>query len=155
MNIPIKIKLVGSQSMMRYATFLTDSERQSILRKVGAKFKYLAVQNFGYSGTDRPSPWKPLSKDYAKRVKRSTATLDLSGELLRSIRVSPPTNTSIEVYTNNTYAEAHQNGRPAGNLPKRPFFPIDSAGNATARAQRILETTAALELQRLMRQHVK
>lgn len=145
----ITVKLSGSPRMQGFASFLTRNERDAILRKVGAKLKYLTVQNFGYAGTDRPSQWSLLSPRYAKRVKRSVATLELSGELLRSLRVSPPDGNSITVYTDNEYAEVHQKG--SRHIPARPFFPINSDGSATARTQRILETTAALEMQAQMR----
>lgn len=135
--------------MERFASFLTYGERNEILRALGAKFKFLTVRNFGYSGNSRPVPWKPLSKPYAKRVKRDVATLELSGELFRSLRVSPPDGRSIDVFTDNIYAEAQQNGNK--NLPARPFMPINPDGSAIPYAQRVLETTAALTLQSQMR----
>lgn len=149
MNVKVTVNLSGSRSMQRFTSFLNPGERDSVLRKIGAKLKYLTILNFGFSGRNRPVNWKPLSPSYAKRVKRSVATLDLSGDLMRSIRVSAPDGNSITVSTDNEYAAAQQNGN--ARLPARPFFPITSTGELTPYARRVLETTAALEIQRLMR----
>lgn len=139
--------------MSRYISFLTRSERDSILRRVGAKLKWLTVQNFGISGTGRPSAWKPLSKRYAKRVGRETATLEASGELMRSLRVGQPNGESITVYSDDPKAGYHQFGE--GHNPLRPFFPITTDGQLTVRARNILENEAALEVQRLMRGQIR
>lgn len=155
MNLGIKVKLVGSVRMESFTSFLTRGERDAVLRKIGAILKRLTVDNLGFTGPGRPSQWAPLSPRYAKRVKRPEATLDLTGDLLRSLRVGSPDGEGIDVYTDNVYAEAHQNGNPARNLPARPFFPILPDGSPTARTQNILETTAALEIQRQMRELVK
>ncbi len=153
MNLPIKVKLSGSQSMLRYGSFLTTNERNVILQDLGAKLKYLTIQNFGFTGTDRPTAWPRLSPKYANRVKRTEATLEKSGDLLRSLRVGQPDGNSISVSTDSEYAEVHQRG--FGNTPPRPFFPVTRSGDLTPRAQRILDTTAAQSLQRLMKGHVK
>jgi phage gpG-like protein len=149
MDLGITVKLSGSPRINSFASFLTRGERDAILRKVGAKLKFLTVQNFGFNGTNRPSQWAPLSPRYSKRVKRSIATLELSGDLFRSLRVGEPDGNSITVSTDNKYAAAHQNGNE--RLPARPFFPITPDGSATPYAQRVLETTAALEMQAQMR----
>lgn len=153
MNLTIKVKLSGSEREKLRARLLTEGQRNQILRDVGAKFKLFTLQNFGATGTDRPEEWAPLSPKYAKRVKRSYATLDLKGSLFRSFTVGQPDGTSITVSSNSPYAEAHQEGNE--HLPARPFFPITSAGELTGHAQRVLETTAALSLQRLMRSGIR
>lgn len=149
MDLGITVKLVGSPRMNAFASFLTRGERDAILRKLGAKLKFLTVQNFGFSGTNRSSTWSPLSPLYAKRVKRSVATLELSGDLFRSLRVSAPDGNSITVSTDSPYAETHQKGYK--HVPARPYFPILPDGSATPYAQRVLETTAAFEMQAQMR----
>lgn len=141
--------------MQRKIGFLSQGGKDRILRALGAKFKYLTVQNFGFTGTDRTSPWAPLTKPYAKRVKRTVATLDLTGRLFRSLRVSPPEGNSITVSSDTAYDAAHQYGNPKGNLPARPFFPVLPNGEAMPRTQRILENTASLEIQKLIRERLQ
>lgn len=153
MNLVIRVKLSGSEREKLRAQLLTEAQRNLILKDVGAKFKYLTLQNFGVTGTDRPTEWAPLSEDYAKRVKRSYATMDLKGDLFRSFRVGQPDGTSITVSTSISYAEAQQYG--TDRMPPRPFFPITADGGLTNHAQNVLETTASLSLQRIMRGGVK
>ncbi len=149
METNVTVKIVGNSGTTRFASFLTDNERNEVLRKIGAKLKFLTVQNFGYTGSNRPSQWAPLSEKYAKRVKRSVATMDLTGKLMRSLRVSAPDGNSITVSSDTPYDEAQQNGN--SRLPARPFFPINHDGSATPYAQRVLETTAKLAIQEQMR----
>lgn len=153
MNLGITVKISGSINIERKASFLSQGGKDRILRALGAKLKYLTVQNFGATGTDRPSEWAPLSPHYAKRVKRPIATLELSGALLRSLRVSSPEGNSISVYTDSPYAEAHQKGNR--NLLARPFFPVLPDGSATPRAQAILDTTAVQEIEKLIRENLQ
>jgi len=148
----IKVRLIDGPSLANRV--IDRSARDAILRRLGAKFKFLTIQNFGNSGTDRPSPWKTLTKRYSKRVGRTNATLDLTGELMRSIRVSQPNGESITVYTDDKKSESHQFGSTNQNIPARPFFPIDGNGNPTPRGMRILETTAQLEAQRILRSNL-
>lgn len=129
------------------------SARDSILRKMGATLKRDTVANFGLSGTDRPSPWKPLSKRYAKRVGRTAATLEVTGSLMRSLRIGQSDGEAITVYTDDPKAAYHQFGE--GNNPLRPFFPITPEGQLTPRARNRIETAAQLETQRILRTQIK
>src|SRR5690348_8741597 len=102
MQATVNLKVVNdgaSESFNRAVGYLYPGEKERVLRAVGAKFKLLSIGNFGRTGTDRPEPWKSLSPKYAKKVGRSEATLELSGELFRSLRVSPPSGDSITVYS--------------------------------------------------------
>jgi phage gpG-like protein len=107
---------------------------------MGAEFKFICVQNLGEDGIDRPSEWSDLSSKYAKRVGREYATLDLTGNLLRSIRMETFDDHST-VYVNMDdcpYAARHQFGDE--KMPKRPFFPIDENGEITPYArQRVID----------------
>lgn len=149
--IAIKVRLLDGPSSAN--RIFDRSARDSILRKMGAALKLDTVQNFGITGTDRPSNWKPLSIRYSKRVGRKSATLDLTGELMRSIRVGQPDGNSISVYTEDPKAAYHQFGE--GKNPLRPFFPITPSGDLTPRARNRVETAAQLEAQRILRVQIK
>lgn len=149
--VSIKVRLIDGPSSAN--RIFDRSARDSILRKMGAALKLDTVSNFGITGTDRPSPWKPLSKRYAKRVGRTHATLDLTGALMRSLRVGQPDGDSITVSTDDPKAAYHQNGE--GNNPLRPFFPLLPSGQLTPRAMRRVETAAQLETQRILRAQIK
>jgi len=129
---------------------LNDWAMAPVLRAIAQKFKFISVQNFGFSGKDRPQPWqRALSKRYAKRVKRPIATLELSGRLLRSFRIGAPLGNEIEVENFCDYAQTHQQGYKS--IPRRAFFPVDRSGNLTPYTQRVLETTAVLEIEKWIR----
>lgn len=88
----------------------------------------IVLKNIGDTGIDRPNAWAPLSKRYAKRVKRSHATLRVSGDLIRSIRSAADWSHG-EVWQDDSsveYGPAHQFGE--GHMPLRPFFPIVGDG---------------------------
>lgn len=88
--------------------------------------------NFGETGFDRPASWAPLSPKYAKKVGRTFATLEVTGEMKSAVKLdnSDPNHSSVSISKDDCpYALAHQFGYEANNLPARPYFPVDSAGN--------------------------
>ena len=88
---------------------------------------------FGQFGEFRESPWAPLSPKYAKRVKRSYATLYVSGRLFNSISSSADQQAGHVISDGVPYNWVHQQGG-GNNIPRRPFFPFDRAGNPTPTA---------------------
>lgn len=103
---------------------LNDPELLTAIHEaIASRVHSIVLQNFGQSGIDRPSAWSPLSARYAKRVKRSYATLELTGELKRSVRSeSSPSEAVIWQDDSVPYGAAHQFG--SDKLPARPYFPI-------------------------------
>lgn len=148
MNIPFRLRL--SPRSRRF--FEVNSwVGPSVLRAMGAKLSFLTYQNFGFSGKDRPEPWRRLTAKYAKRVKRDSATLDLKGRLLRSLRLGQPQGNRITVTADCEYASFHQFGNPKNNLPRRAFFPVTLSGQLTPFAQRQISQAAVNEILKLSR----
>lgn len=110
------------------------------------KFQECVLANFGPSGPYRPwSGWHELSPAYAKKVKRTYATLFVSGALKGNILIELEGN-SFKVVSDNSrvpYATAHQEGNPKGNrghpgLPAREYFPMTEDGEVTRQVQDIV-----------------
>ena len=82
--------------------------------------------NFGDEGEDRPSDWKDLSWNYARRFHdgNTTPKLQLSGNLQASVQIDESGEDAAIVFTENDYATEHQYGSLDGKLSVRPFFPI-------------------------------
>lgn len=97
-------------------------------------FESIVLGNFGEVGIDRPISWAPLSPAYAKKVGRTFATLEVSGALKAAVTVDNSNLDYSRVFItkdNVVYALAHQYGNPKGNLPARPYFPIENTGELT------------------------
>jgi phage gpG-like protein len=97
-------------------------------------FERVTLANFGATGIDRPMSWQPLSPAYARKVGRTYATLEVSGTLKAAIKVDNSDLDHSKVSVSNAdvpYATAHHFGNERGNLPQRPYFPIDDNGNLT------------------------
>lgn len=143
----VKISGVTGKAWMGLAN--NPKIRRRVLQAIGARLILETRRNFGPSGVSRPEPWKPLSPKYAKRVKRPYATLDLTGKLFASFRMSVGTDEVSCFTTGVPYAARHQWG--SGTLPARPYWPIDQQGKLTEYAQRAVTTAASLELQKIFR----
>ena len=102
----------------------------ALFEPVGEAVKQCTLENFGVSGTNRPRVWPPLSKDYARKVKRDYATLDVSGELKNSITVEVA---ETSIVATDEKASYHQLGE--GYNKERPFFPISKDGELTEYCQ--------------------
>ena len=105
----------------------------SLFQAVGEVVKECTLENFGPSGTNRPKIWEPLSKDYARKVKREYATLEVTGALKSSVEVEPPSADSITITATDDKASYHQLGE--GRNKERPFFPISADGDLTGYCQ--------------------
>lgn len=106
----------------------------------------IAWNNFGFDGEDRPTQWPALTEKYAKRVKRSDATLILSEDLIESLKWDGSNADAAVVYNDSPYAVAHQFGVPENNLPPRPFMPIQGDGLTPYSEARVIEAAGkALE----------
>ena len=119
---------------------------------MAAAYVDVIAGNLGESGVDRPFAWAPLSPAYAKKVGRTHATLYVTGELARAVKVddSLAQHSTVSVSDEDCpYAVAHQYGYPPRNLPARPYFPFDpQTGETTPFTLELVQQAAeaALEL---------
>jgi phage gpG-like protein len=102
--------------------------KQQVQGAMAAEFLEITRQNFGNEGVDRPYPWPDLSPKYARKVNRKHATMVLTGDLYDSYQLDNSNAEYAEVYTDNPYASAHQNGE--GHMPLRPVMPLMNKSNA-------------------------
>lgn len=136
-------------------TFLiTDSDMTRIQNAMAIPIADICVNNFGYEGQDRPTPWHALGGRYALEFHGgdTTPTLELSGDLKSSIAIQPSNGEYSRVYTDNEYASLHQWG-VQGKLYARPFFPLvgdESNSELTPFAQSEATAAAASELERIL-----
>ena len=107
--------------------------KSNVQLAMAVEFERIVRNNFGFMGEDRPDEWVPLSEDYAKRMKRAHATLEVTGALKAAINVNNGNPDYSEVYVSDgtiPYATVHQYGG-GNNIPARPYFPMDWEGNVT------------------------
>jgi len=128
-----------------------ESEIRPRCQLAGAEaFRELVLNNFGHEHhpNDRPVQWKDLTAKYAKRKHGGDIdpTLILTGLLKNSVQVESRQEFA-EVYSPLDYATAHQEGNPGGNLPARPFFPMDESGNPTEFAKEQIFKAIEAELE--------
>lgn len=129
-------------------------DRTAIHQAMATRYREIVRGNFGYTGIDRPTPWKQLSGRYrnwlantgrAGRVDiaRGIATLIRSGRLFGSISAKWDSNKGTVGSYNVPYANIQQfggvsrtsfDGKPI-TIPPRPFFPFFASGNPTSYAQ--------------------
>ena len=101
---------------------------------MAAAYVDVVASNLGATGVDRPFAWEPLSPGYAAKMGRKYATLYVTGDLARAVKVD---NSLVHCSTVSVsdddvpYATAHQYGYPPHNLPARPYFPFDPATGET------------------------
>jgi phage gpG-like protein len=107
-------------------TFSTANSK-ILLETIGNEFLRRTLNNFGGNGQDKEKEWPPLSKAYAKKVKRSKATLYDTGALKDSIKLQIRPEFAL-VYTRNKYAAAQAFGYKRNNLPPRNFWPMQTYG---------------------------
>jgi hypothetical protein len=101
-----------------------------LLAGVGTAARDCTLENFGATGTNRPNEWPALSERYAKKVKRTYATLEVTGELKGSIGFPNIEGNSVSITAGDEKASYHQIGE--GNNKLRQFFPVDDqTGEAT------------------------
>lgn len=96
---------------------------------MGVAFFDIVKGNFGFLGIDRPDEWAPLSPAYAKKVKRTYATLEVTGKMMNAVKLDNNDFDASHVSLSNddvAYATAHHYG--TSKLPVRRVFPIDSQG---------------------------
>jgi len=113
-----------------------EKARPKILKAMSDRCYAIIMANFGIAGPERPWAWEPLSYEYAKKVGRTFATLEVSGALRASVMQGgfEGESTTIEMSDSSVpYAGAHHHGVPRGNrrhpgLPGRRVFPIDESG---------------------------
>lgn len=128
---------------------LSAGSRKALMREIIYDMKDLTLSSFGAAGRNRPSAWVRLKDKYARRVGRSYPTLVMtpSERILAGKALSKPhlinqfsvdvRGDSASLHNASEYAEAHQNGKPEGNLPARPYFPIDGESKRLSPAAEI------------------
>jgi phage gpG-like protein len=135
MKVAVKfsIRQTSLNGLAPYLKSEIEPARQSAQNAMADIFHQITLSNFGMQGMDRPSEWADLSPAYAKKVHREAATLNVSGALHSAIKVAYAEDAStVSVSSDDIpYALAHQFGNPKGNLPARPYFPIDANGQVT------------------------
>ena len=111
-------------------------DKEKVHLAMAQAYLRLAQGAFGSKGEFRESPWPALSTKYAKRVKRREPTLYVSGKLYRSLHAHADARAGRVISDEMAYNWAHQQGTlPAkNNVPRRPFFPFDRAGNPSSLA---------------------
>ena len=143
MNIVVKTDTMTSplQDLIRKV-----SDPDPALREIGDDIAQNAIDAFTNPSL-RPEPWAPLKPSTIARKKKDkhgSEPLVAFGFLARSPRVvrtvSYSANSKGVVVGsdrkagNYSLAAIHQLGAPKANIPARPFFPFDAAGNATPSA---------------------
>ena len=117
-----------SSSIFGIINGLSTGGRNQLLNRTGQELLKHTRDNFGETGPNRTIDWKPLSKQYAKRVGgNNTPTLFRTGNLFRSISLTAPKGDYITMMVTVPYGGYNQYG--TRNIPARPFIPIENAGS--------------------------
>jgi len=135
----------GSLQRIARANFENNALKYQMLRAMGAKLFEMTNANFGASGKSRPNTWPSLKSKYAKRVKRTYATLDLTGRMYQNNRMTIHAD-SVTCSWLEPYALFHQTG--TSKMPRRGFVPMDESGTLTPFAQRKIIEAASRVVER-------
>ncbi len=154
MNVTLKITQdTLSPALKKIADSMVLVEKRRLLRALGEKFLQMTKENFGATGKWRSQGWKPLTKNYQKRIRYyGPPKLVLRGTLKSSIRLAVDSNRAL-VFTDSEYAAVHQWGG-GNNIPPRPYFPVYGSGDnvrLTKRAEFELQNVLQSELNRMIR----
>jgi phage gpG-like protein len=117
--------------------------RRPLLEAMGTAFVAAGREAFS-TASRRAAPWAPRQD-----AKPHPLLLD-TGSLERSLRVDPPSNTSVRIVSDRPYAAVHQLG--GEHLPARPFLPFyPDSGRITDFGRRRVENAlrAALRVRGL------
>ena len=142
-----------------------DALRVPVQGAMADAFKGIVDANFGSTGLMRPNDWQPLSKDYARKVGRTFATLFVTGALKDTVQKDGVSPDGATVSMGNTglvpYAMAHHQGSPpnfgftvpgSGELPSRRVFPLDQyRDEVTPEAVELVEMSAVTKLKEILR----
>lgn len=152
MDIHLKIEQADIDEMSQEVADMLNACRQPVQGAMGEAYFEIVRSNFGDVGVDRPISWLPLSWSYAQRVKRSNATLYVTGRLESAIQFSnaDPNEATVSV-SGVPYAAAHQYGYAPNNLPPRPYFPFNPYnGETTPFTLNVVKEAAEKELARCL-----
>jgi hypothetical protein len=129
MNITFNVAAGALPALEGFLMEAIEQARPVVNAAMGQRFYELVQGNIGVAGVDRPMSWAPLSPAYARKVGRTIATLNLTGDLRSAIMVGGAEGESVTVSVSDSdvpYATIHQTG--GVRMPKRPYFPIDDNG---------------------------
>lgn len=122
----VSISASSQASLKRALVKKIEASRRPVNKAMVEQFRQCTYDNLGSSGAFRPHQWADLSPAYARKVKRTYATLNVTGLLRSAIKTDADDNRgrlSIKK-ADCEYALAHQFGNPARALPDRPYVPI-------------------------------
>ena len=134
MNLTIEIQDTATGFLDSVAAEFEGGDlKRRIQGGMAMAFHDTVVHNFGDTGEDRPVEWRFLSPKYAEEFHGGDLTPReiLAGDMMESVLVDSDSVDAASVYTNCPYAEEQQNGNSEINLPPRPFFPMNKAGQLT------------------------
>ena len=155
MNFSINVTHSELNAMAGELTEHVKASRLFVHEAMARRCKEVVIGNFGIAGVDRPWSWQPLTPEYAKKVKRTIATLFVSGDMQEAVDIRVGVNRG-QVYLSDDvipYATAHHDGNPKGNrshpgLPARRVFPITGGGNVLPYTVSQVKEAAIKELER-------
>ena len=153
-RLDLNLKVRGgltSANVHKLARALSDAGRRQINQAIGSELIALAEDTFGIDGQNRPEPWHPLSPKYQKAIGYyGPPTLVLTRSMFESFGIHTATSYGVTVTNSSDYAEEHQHGAPARNLPRRGFFPITLGGQLTDHAKTELNRAAQEAFDKMM-----
>ena len=127
MNIEVKVDTSKLDRLLAdFPVALARAQRQALM-DIGDEVKSQVQRAFKHPQY-RPSPWAP------RKSGGKWPLLIKSGKMQQSIDRNLVGNNTVVVGTDSKYAGYHQTGTK--NMPARPFFPVDKAGNLLPRVQR-------------------
>lgn len=152
MNITFNLSEYDFGQTRKVLQHALNAHMSQVLYAMQQRLYEAILANFGPSGFDRPWPWKPLSKEYAKKVARRYATLQVSGALKGSLRKSYLRNDgTASVYFDGSvaYAAAHHYG--SKRMPARRVMPITKRDEITPKTFLAVQEAARKALRDAMK----
>ena len=95
----------------------------AVERSMAVAFESCVSANFGFIGFERPNDWAPLSHNYALKVGRTVATLELTGAMKGNL-ITEDNKVNLIANSAANYALDHEFGLPWKGLPRRSVIPI-------------------------------
>ena len=140
MTVTVQISEAALAAAGNSVQAMVRKVKPAVLKAMSDRAYAIIMANFGIAGPERPWAWEPLSYEYAKKMGRTYATLEVSGALKASIMQGGYEGDSTTIAMSDSavpYATRHHHGVPEGNrkhpgLPGRRVFPIDEQGEVLA-----------------------
>lgn len=122
-----------------------EEVKTPVEKAMAVRFEDAVRANFGFIGFERPNEWADLSPEYARRVGRTVATLEVTGAMKAQLRSEE----NVVKITNDvvTYATFHESG--TSKMPKRALFPMED-GECMPKTLELVMNAAQNELRRIL-----